>query len=298
MKKKILSLCIPTYNRDWCVNEQIERLKLCPKDILDRIEIIISDNCSIDHTQQIVEQAIADGFPCHYIRNDVNLGMDANFINCCKRAMGQYVWILGDDDIIILDFLVHVVNKLDVSTEYGLLHISQNNNLQEDFVCLSDKNDMMRIIGYYLTFISSNIVNTKYIPLVEFEKYIGTLFSLVPLYLTALTNASHNAIIKGQAFDGGRDYGRGGYNFYVVFVQNYLTILADYVPDRRMYKYLKRNVWPFIWLYTKQLIIDNEVGNFQIDNGCRILLKYYGTEWYFWWGIAKYTINNIKKIII
>ena len=44
------------------MKEQIERLKSCPKDVLDRMEIIISDNCSTDDTQQIVKDAIADGF--------------------------------------------------------------------------------------------------------------------------------------------------------------------------------------------------------------------------------------------
>ena len=52
---KILSICLPTYNRSACIKQQLERMSTFPASYLEIIEIIISDNCSQDDTQKIVE---------------------------------------------------------------------------------------------------------------------------------------------------------------------------------------------------------------------------------------------------
>jgi len=298
MKQKVLSLCFPTYNRGWCMKEQIDRLKSCPKDILDRMEIIISDNCSTDDTQQIVEAAIADGFECLYIRNETNLGMDGNFVSCFRKAQGRYVWLLGDDDTIIIESLKKIVNLLDVPEEYGLLHIYQKNDLSNDIVYIHDKDEMAKYVSYFVTFISANIVNTKYVSSINFEKYIGTWFTLVPLYVTAFINEKTNIVLPITTFETAKDYGRnGGYNFFEVFVKNYLTIMAEYIKDKKLLAWLKKDIWPFVWGYTKKLLIRKDKGNFKTENGWKILFKNYGNKWYFWWTLFKYPFGVIKRKI-
>lgn len=296
MKQKVLSLCFPTYNRGWCMKEQIERLKSCPKETLDKMEIIISDNCSTDETQQIVEDAIADGFVCRYIRNETNLGMDGNFVSCFRKARGKYVWLLGDDDTIIIDSLVQIVKLLDVSEEYGLLHLYQKDDLQQDVIYVNDKDKMIKYVSYYITFISANIVNTKYVPQVNFEKYMGTWFTLMPLYITASIKEHINIVFNIQTFENAKDYSRnGGYNFYEVFVKNYQTIIAEYITDNNLFKWLKKDIWPFIWKYTSRLLFKKDIGNFKVDNGWKILFKYYGNEWYYWWYLFKYPFGAVKR---
>ena len=46
----------------WCMKEQISRLRNCPKKLLEKVEIIVSDNCSSDDTEEIVRAAILDGY--------------------------------------------------------------------------------------------------------------------------------------------------------------------------------------------------------------------------------------------
>lgn len=302
MKQKVLSLCFPTYNRGWCMKEQIDRLKSCPKDILDRMEIIISDNCSTDDTQQIVEAAIADGFVCRYIRNETNLGMDGNFVSCFRNAQGRYVWLLGDDDTIIIDSLKRIVNLLDVPEEYGLLHIYQKHDLDKEIVYVYDRNEMAKYVSYYVTFISANIVNTKYVSSIFFEKYMGTWFTLVPLYITAFIGEKTNIVFSIKTIEDAKDCRRnGGYNFFEVFVINYLTILAEYIKDADLYAWLKKDIWSFVWGCTKRLLIRKDVGNFKTDNGWKILFKYYGNECYFWRSLLGYPFGffkcKIKKLL-
>lgn len=280
------------------MKEQIERLMTCPKEVLDKMEIIISDNCSTDDTQQIVRDAMDQGFNCRYIRNETNLGMDGNFVSCFRKAQGRYVWLLGDDDTIIIESLKKIVNLLEAPEEYGLLHIYQKNDLNKDIVYVSNHDEMVKYVSYRVTFISANIVNAKYVPAINFEKYMGTWFTLVPLYLTALIQERQNILFGNQTFEWSRDYGRnGGYNFYEVFIVNYFSIISEYMLDKKLLTWLKRDIWPFIWRHTTNLLIRKNVGNYQTRDGWKILFRYYGNEWYFWRSLLGYPFGFFKRKI-
>lgn len=280
------------------MKEQIERLKSCPQEILDKMEIIISDNCSTDDTQEIVQIAIKNGFVCRYIRNETNLGMDGNFVSCFRKANGRYVWLLGDDDTIIVDSLVKIVEILDVPNEYGLLHIYQKEGLNSEITYLIDKHEMIKDVSYYITFISANIVNTKYVSSIDFEKYMGTWFTLVPLYLLALLTESKNIILNRRAFDAAKDYDRnGGYNFFEVFVHNYLTIMAEYIKDNELYTWLKKDIWSLVWGNAKKMLVKKETGNYSTENAWRIIAKYYANEWYAWITWISYPFIVLKRKI-
>ena len=301
--RKVLSLCFPTYNRGWCIKEQISRLISCPEEILGKIEIIISDNCSNDDTQQIVEEAIIEGFVCQYIRNETNLGMDGNFVRCFKKASGRYVWLLGDDDTIIIESLEKIVKILDVSDEYGLLHIYQKNNLQQDIIYVSDINEMAKYVSYYVTFISANIVNTKYVSVIDFERYMGTWFTLVPLYITALIKGGRNIVYKTRTFEDAKDYSRnGGYNFFEVFVRNFQIILKEFVGGNALNKdtfnYIKKDIFSFVWRNAKMIWLGN-AGNYGSKGGFIIMFSFYWNTTYFWAKcirfMPKYMYNKIHK---
>lgn len=297
--QKVLSLCFPTYNRGWCIKEQIKRLQSCPLEIIDKIEILISDNCSTDDTQEIVEHAISQGFVCTYIRNETNLGMDGNFVSCFRKAKGKYVWLLGDDDIILINSLKKIVNQLDNSKEYGLLHLSMTKRLKgEDFIVYDDKDQLCKDISYWFTFISSNIVRAKYVKDVPFEKYMGTWFTLIPLYLLALHREAYNVIGTLQVFEAGKDTKRnGGYNFFTVFVENFQNILYEHmekgVLSLESFNYIKKDIFEtFIRRHIYSLLLKNEKSEYNIDNAWSILFKYYRKEAYFYSGVMKLFIRK------
>lgn len=100
MNKPILSICIPTYNRAELLRSALLSLAPQVKELGDEIELIVSDNCSPDHTKDIVEWAQQYG-PVHYHRNDENIGAARNILNLVnKLACGEFCWILGDDDFV------------------------------------------------------------------------------------------------------------------------------------------------------------------------------------------------------
>ena len=95
-----LTICIPSYNRAALLGELLERIATELKDGLsDRVEVVVSDNASPDHTQ-----AIAESYREHiqrfiYVRQTENIGPDRNFLASVAAASGKYCWLMGDDDM-------------------------------------------------------------------------------------------------------------------------------------------------------------------------------------------------------
>ena len=111
---------------------------------------------------------------------------------------------------------------------------------------------------------------------------------------------SLNAVVSIPIFEetGLAAKSNGGYNFFEVFVQNYLTIMGEYIQNVDLMKWLKKDIWPFVWMYTRRLLIDKNVVNFKVENGWKILFQYYSKEWYFWWTLFKYPFGSMRRIIM
>lgn len=299
--KPLLSICIPTYNRAWCIEKQIIQFKQYPQDIWDKIELVISDNCSTDNTKEIVEKAMMEGFSCRYIRNKTNLGMDGNFSQCYQMAKGNYVWLLGDDDFIANGGLFKVLNFISNSKqEIGIVHYIPNNNFVKTIEYYNDSEKFLTDISYHMTFISGSIINTKYVSTVDFAYYNGTLISQVPLILNAVLSAKCNVLWGCEGLlDISKDFeSNGGYNFFQVFVVNLLGIWNEYRKNEKisrcLFQKLQKRLFSLVFVFVKRLLIHKDIGNFQTENGWKILFKYYGCKWYFWWAWVKYLWGVIK----
>ncbi len=111
----LVSVITPTYNRP-------EYLKQALQSALSQtyrnIEIIVSDNCSDENPQAIVD-SFADS-RIRFSRNEKNLGMFANTIKAFKMARGKYVGSLLDDDMWEQNFLEKLVPPLEASSDLAL----------------------------------------------------------------------------------------------------------------------------------------------------------------------------------
>lgn len=109
----VLSIGIPTWNRCPYLQENIDQLlREIAKTPDCSIEIFVSDNASTDETQAYCE-ALSQHYPFFtYHRNDTNLGANANFQNVIALSQGEYVWMLGDDDLIVEDCLSSIVRDI------------------------------------------------------------------------------------------------------------------------------------------------------------------------------------------
>jgi len=113
-----LTIAIPTYNRLQYLQELLpELLDQCNP--YPEIEILVSDNGTTDGTFPYL-LSLAEMPQLQYRANETNLGADTNFIQCVESAKGEYVWLFGDDDIL----LPHgIENVLKIIRTYSPAHI-------------------------------------------------------------------------------------------------------------------------------------------------------------------------------
>ncbi|MBI2196487.1 glycosyltransferase family 2 protein [Candidatus Daviesbacteria bacterium] len=93
---KDFSVIIPTYNRSQFLKKAIH--SVLRQDCIS-FEVIVGDNCSTDDTSKVVK-SFKDR-RIKYFKNRENLGFAGNIRRCFKRAQGDFIFTLGDDDLIL-----------------------------------------------------------------------------------------------------------------------------------------------------------------------------------------------------
>ncbi len=105
-----LSICVPTYNR-------AEHLANCLNSIVlsgvrEDVQVCVSDNGSTDHTAKVIENA-KKHLNISYCKNSENIGIPRNFSNVISMAKGEFVWLLGDDDLLMPNAICEVCQLID-----------------------------------------------------------------------------------------------------------------------------------------------------------------------------------------
>ncbi|MDD1416039.1 glycosyltransferase family 2 protein [Dolichospermum sp. ST_con] len=124
--KKLLTIAIPTYNRAELLNKQLTWLSQAIKGFESECEILVSDNCSTDHTQSIISkwQSILSNITFKSNKNPENIGVMRNIIYCLGAATTKYVWTIGDDDPIQERAVAYVINKIQQNEDLSLLFLN------------------------------------------------------------------------------------------------------------------------------------------------------------------------------
>ncbi len=173
-----LSICIPTYNRKRNLSELLDVLAEI-RGMAD-IEVIVSDNASTDGTKEYMEDLVKKEKiqNLRYHRNDENIGPDNNFVMCYKLARGDYVWLLGDDDMIAGD-IISIVTKAIEKYSPGVVYIDPTSEKMER--SQNSINDRVSVYNDYVDFIfrvnenffiSVFICKKEIIATINFSKYV------------------------------------------------------------------------------------------------------------------------------
>ena len=174
MEEKLLTIAIPTYNGEKTISDMLELL--LPQ-VDDRVEIIISDNCSTDDTYDIINKYIKKYQFIKYIRNKTNIGADRNFLQCILLSKGKFNMLLSDDDIIveggvgkILNFLekypdvslvfLHTLSFLDKYRSIENCCLLKHSAIPHRDICTTDKKEFMSFVGRQWGFMSSFLCRT------------------------------------------------------------------------------------------------------------------------------------------
>jgi glycosyltransferase involved in cell wall biosynthesis len=114
MSAPLLSICIPTYNRLAYLRELLPPLlreTVAVNAAARRVALLVSSNACTDGTDEWLAE-IKNPF-LDARRHPANIGGDRNFLSCVERARGEYVWLLGDDELLAPGALAAVVKALE-----------------------------------------------------------------------------------------------------------------------------------------------------------------------------------------
>jgi glycosyltransferase involved in cell wall biosynthesis len=110
--RPLLTCAISTYNRAGWLSHSLERLIEATRPWRDSIGVVVCDNASTDRTPEVVARHLGTpGFTAK--RNAVNVGMLGNLGMTARASKGTFIWILGDDDLIIDGAIEQVLTGLE-----------------------------------------------------------------------------------------------------------------------------------------------------------------------------------------
>jgi len=118
-----LSLCISTYNRSKWLRASLENIFRQVPEVRDNLEVLVVDNCSVDNTPEVGRQ-FSHRADFSYVRNPVNVGLLGNLAVTAQRARGDYVWILGDDDLTRQGVIKNILSLLGSHPQLELVYMN------------------------------------------------------------------------------------------------------------------------------------------------------------------------------
>jgi len=127
----LLTIGIPTYNRAHYLEAAIRGVIPQLESFPGEVELVVSDNCSTDDTQNIASR-FANCVYFRYYRNQINLGMAANFALCAEKARGTFLWLIGDDDLVREDAVSRVLGVLRSRPYVDFVFINASTRPSED----------------------------------------------------------------------------------------------------------------------------------------------------------------------
>jgi glycosyltransferase involved in cell wall biosynthesis len=251
--RPLLTIAIPTYNR---ADHLAGLLAVLEPQLaaLPQIELLISDNASSDATPEVIaalqRKMPSTGAEVSAYRHAENVGADANFVSCYRRARGHFFWICGDDDLIVPGAIVQVLEHLETAdgqpaeldlvyaTSYGFREdpVSewQGDPMHRRFHTLCDARHFAMVVNIMFTFISGIIVNKarlESVPHEDPEAFLGTNLVQLSWSLPLLLHHRKSVVLWERPI-AARVGNAHGYELGKVFGEQLATNVRRLLPNR------------------------------------------------------------------
>lgn len=96
----LLSICIPNFNRSKSLDNCLNSIKIAKRRTKLNFEVCISDNHSEENILYVVRK-YKKYLKIKFRKNKRNFGMGKNIISSVAMAKGEFVWIIGNDDLLL-----------------------------------------------------------------------------------------------------------------------------------------------------------------------------------------------------
>ena len=249
LSQPLLTISIPTWNRaDYLKRNLVQLYSEIQSVDPGLVEIIVSDNCSSDHTPKVVEEVQNIGLAIDYIKNESNVGWALNFIQCFERARGKYVLLLGDDDLLTDGALQYIINLIS-NKDYGVVCMKPY-GFNKDFrlehpkgsgseKCYTDANQFLLAIDKFFSLTSALVLNKSLLKEVDSKQFIKTDLATFHLMLRAALEAKENIYIDKFLLACQRQ-NSFSYEFSEVFVNQVWNIIEQHVKYGLLQKTIRK----------------------------------------------------------
>ena len=117
--KDLVSICIPTFNGEEFISAALQS---AISQTYSNLEIIISDDASIDSTLKIIENLkLKTSIPI-FIYNNKPSGIGANWNNCISKSNGNFIKFLFQDDVLEKQCVEKMINEIKKDKKIALVY--------------------------------------------------------------------------------------------------------------------------------------------------------------------------------
>ena len=172
--KPILSICIPTINRDKTIAKTLDCFS---KQASNKIEIVIVDGNKNNKTYKIIQKYLKKKLNIKYIvqdykdKNLTNQGFDRAVDQSVKEASADHCWLFTDDDLICNDAINIVLKEITknydlilipstiMNDDFSKTFIEKRPDIPNDLIFQSNEVDKMATsISDQITFVGSVLI--------------------------------------------------------------------------------------------------------------------------------------------
>lgn len=243
----LLTIAIPTYNRSAFLELCLKRIReeLCGLSAERRklVTIVVSNNASTDDTTEVISRnRCVEAGKFEVVSNRENIGGEGNVAQCYTSATTPYVWVLGDDDVILpggLPMVLDVLAKQDLDILYVNGYSYSDNYLDEPgrgkgksgLIEYSNALDFVRHTHVMLTFITALIVRSGVNAGADRQAAEGSNLPQLGWILPLVRDGKKFAILKNRIY-AAKIANSGGYGAIDVFGKNLSNVANSILKTR------------------------------------------------------------------
>ncbi|MBO7332810.1 MAG: glycosyltransferase, partial [Alphaproteobacteria bacterium] len=295
----VLSICIPTYNRSTYLSNTLAQLT---KESLflntNDVEIVISDNCSNDDTEDVCRHYKEKfGDKIIYYKQKENI-RDKNFAFAISLANGKYAKLNNDNLFFKSGELEKFVSFLKSKEAQDIVLLPNTKTDEKPYVC-NTFNELLDKVSYGITWIGALCVKTSaFKELKEPDRYAHLCFCQVDIIARLMQMNKKASVYPYKMFDSITLSNKGGYSIPEVFGHNYLSIIKEI--------YEKGDISPCVYRRHKKRLLLKHINKFSFNqkNTCfskegyfKYLLPYYWKNMYFYLDIIRQSLKKCLRCI-
>lgn len=182
--KPLLSVLITVYNRAKAVDKVLSILYEYQQKGLNFF-VVVSDNRSTDNIEEVNSRWSTQFNYYKFVSTPVHGEMDTNFRNAYENCETDYCWLLGDTRMVSYSGLKQIISTLEEGL-YDALIINCHKKMILPTTTYTDINVLMREQAWHITNNSSCIIPCKFINWVVYNRYWGTSFLHMGLFVENL----------------------------------------------------------------------------------------------------------------